>query len=149
MENYKGFYKVEQTNGTYVRATFYNPETNEYFSTCVRDYDYYDGSRDNDELYYMPIDDEACDAFRHANGMFRVGDKVNIVSGRKMVGETKTVADIYDFIPEHCIGWQNRMAYAVEYARFTDGTKCATKHCVYAEARKDLHEVDYMAVKAR
>lgn len=56
MEN--GFYKVAQTGGTYVVATFYNPETGDMKSKCVRDYDYSDCSRDDDELYYMEINED-------------------------------------------------------------------------------------------
>lgn len=54
----KGFYKVAQNGGCYISATFYNPDTKEVVSCCVRDYDYADCSRDNDELYYIEIDEE-------------------------------------------------------------------------------------------
>ena len=54
----EGFFKVNQSGGSYVTAEFYNPTTGETRSECVRDYDYGDCSRDNDELYNMPIDKE-------------------------------------------------------------------------------------------
>ena len=47
----EGFFKVKQSGGSYVVAVFYNPYTGETRSECVRDYDYGDCSRDNDELY--------------------------------------------------------------------------------------------------
>ena len=44
-----------KSGGSYVTAEFYNPTTGETRSECVRDYDYGDCSRDNDELYNMPF----------------------------------------------------------------------------------------------
>ena len=38
---------------------FFNPCTLEEYSKCVRDYDYMDCSRDDDEAYYMEIDKNA------------------------------------------------------------------------------------------
>lgn len=149
MDNYKGFYKISERGGTYVTAVFYNPTTNEIFETCVRDYDYYDGSRDNDELYYMPINDEAMVACQHAYGHFVAGDKVIIARGRKMVGETKTVKEIYDFVPSACAGYKYKSKYATEYARFTDGTKCATKNCDYLGEAHEPVMVMYSDVEAR
>ena len=52
-----GFFKVAENGGTYVTGVFYNPTTGEVKHELLRDYDYADGSRDNDELYYMPIDE--------------------------------------------------------------------------------------------
>ena len=49
------FYKVRQEGGSYVVATLYNPITKESKTICVRDYDYFDCSRDNDKIYYMDI----------------------------------------------------------------------------------------------
>ena len=40
----EGFYKVCQSGGTYVTATFFNPCTLEEYTQCVRDYDYSDCS---------------------------------------------------------------------------------------------------------
>jgi len=94
MENLNGFYKVAQDGGSYVVATFYNPETNETFSKCVRDYDYSDCSRDNDELYYMDIDNEARIKWLHSKGVILVGDTVEVVKGRKVpVGTVARVID--------------------------------------------------------
>ena len=137
MNNYKGFYKVTEEGGTYVVSYFYNPETNEYFSACTRDYDYADGSRDNDELYYMPIDKEVRRVYLRHLGNILIGDKIIIFKGRKMLGEVKTVADEREYIPPHCEGWSNRHAYAVWYFQFTDGTSVAQKNC------KALVELEY------
>lgn len=94
MENLNGFYKVAQDGGTYVVATFYNPLTNESISKCVRDYDYADCSRDNDELYYMDIDNEARIKWLHSKGVILVGDVVEVVKGRKIpVGTVARVTD--------------------------------------------------------
>ena len=94
MENLNGFYKVAQDGGTYVVATFYNPVTNESISKCVRDYDYADCSRDNDELYYMDIDNEARIKWLHSKGVILVGDVVEVVKGRKIpVGTVARVTD--------------------------------------------------------
>ena len=49
----QGFFKVDQRGGSYVVAQFYNPDTGETRSECVRDYDYGDCSRDKDDLYDM------------------------------------------------------------------------------------------------
>lgn len=94
MENLNGFYKVAQDGGTYVVATFYNPVTNECITKCVRDYDYADCSRDNDELYYMDIDNEARTKWLHSKGVILVGDVVEVVKGRKIpVGTVARVTD--------------------------------------------------------
>lgn len=94
MENLNGFYKVAQDGGTYVVATFYNPVTNETFTKCVRDYDYADCSRDNDELYYMDINNEARTKWLHSKGVILIGDMVEVIKGRKVpVGTVARVTD--------------------------------------------------------
>ena len=82
MEN--RFYKVGQDGGTYVVATLYNPITDETKTQRVRDYDYADGSRDDDELYDMPIDEEVRRIWLHRNGLILVGDTIKVVKGRKI-----------------------------------------------------------------
>ena len=79
-----GFKKVAQDGGTYVVATFYNPETKEVKTKCVRDYDYADCSRDDDDLYCMPIDEQACRDYKHYCGMILQDDLVEVVKGRKV-----------------------------------------------------------------
>lgn len=102
MENFdfleKGFYKVAQTGGNYVVATFYNPDTKEEISKCVRDYDYSDCSRDNDELYFMPIDENVKIEWLHGKGVILIGDKIKVVKGRKVpIGTISEVIDKRDF----------------------------------------------------
>ena len=53
------FYKVAQSGGSFVVAILFDPETKETKDVVARDYDYADCSRDNDEVYYMPINEEA------------------------------------------------------------------------------------------
>lgn len=79
-----GFYKVAQEGGCYISATFYNPDTKETISKCVRDYDYADCSRDNDELYNMEIDEKVKCQWLHDRGSILVGDTVEVVKGRKV-----------------------------------------------------------------
>ncbi len=90
----KGFYKVGQSGSCYVSATFYNPETKETKTCCVRDYDYADCSRDDDDLYYMEINEEVRKQFMHDNGYILIGDTVKVVKGRKVpIGTVAKVTD--------------------------------------------------------
>lgn len=79
-----GYKKVAESGGCFVTATFFNPETGEEVSGCVRDYDYADGSRDIDELYYMQIDEEAKVMWMHSHGGILKGDTVEVIKGRKV-----------------------------------------------------------------
>ena len=89
-----GFYKVAHNGGCYVTATFYNPTTNESLSLCVRDYDYMDGSRDNDELYFMEINEGVRKQWLHSKGIILVGDVVEVIKGSKVpIGTVAKVTD--------------------------------------------------------
>ena len=96
----EGFYKVCQSGGTYVTAIFFNPCTLEEYTQCVRDYDYSDCSRDDDELYYMDIDRNAERAWKHHNGEILWGDEVKVVKGRKVpvgtIANVKEIRPYYD-----------------------------------------------------
>lgn len=95
--NLDGFYKVGQGGSIYITATFYNPKTKEVIIERVRDYDYADCSRDNDELYYMPIDENVRTQYLHDHGCILKGDTVKVVKGRKVpIG---TVAKVIDKKP--------------------------------------------------
>lgn len=112
------FYKVKQEGGTFIVATFFNPITKEVKTECVRDYDYADGSRDNDELYYMPIDEMVERIFkRDILGLIQIGDRVEVVKGRKLpIGTIGTVAKVYD--------WRDRYGRKqATYAVLEDGQK--------------------------
>ncbi len=124
----KGFYKVGENGGAFVSALFVNPETWETKLICVRDYDYSDGSRDNDELYYMPINEEVKNKWhmhvRKVEGIVGEGDTVKVVKGRKIpIG---TVAVVESIRP-----WKDKYGRVqTEYAVFTDGRKTSVNNCV-------------------
>ena len=92
------FYKVSQTGGSYVVAILFNPETKETKNVVARDYDYADCSRDNDEVYYMPINEEARRAYLRHIGVISIGDTIKVVKGRKVpIGTIDTVVDKRDW----------------------------------------------------
>lgn len=117
------FYKVSHTGGTYVIGTFFNPFTNETKVEVLRDYDYSDCSRDNDELYYMDINDEARTAYIHHKGGIVVGDKVKVVKGRTIekgfVGVVKAIYPYNDIYGR----------WMADYIYFTDGRKINKANC--------------------
>lgn len=121
MEN--KFYKVDQTGGTYVTALFVNPVTWETKRVCVRDYDYEDCSRDNDELYYMPIDADVAEAWRKHIGIVAAGDTVEVYQGRKVpVGTVAKVVRVYD--RRDCYGRVQNT-----YAVLDNGQKTSVFNC--------------------
>ena len=106
-----GFAKVYQnTSGSLITATFYNVETKERISEVVRDYDYSDCSRDNDQLYRMPIDKDALRRYNVDNNIVFEGATVVVVKGRKVpIG---TVAKVEKIVPWcDCYG-RTRTTYA-------------------------------------
>lgn len=121
-----GFFKVKQEGGTYVVATFFNPETKESFTKCVRDYDYSDCSRDDDELYYMEINEAARRAWLRHNGVIQIGDAVKVVKGRKVpVGTVAIVSDITK--------WRDQYGRVQTiYAVLDNGMKTNIDNCVIA-----------------
>lgn len=116
------FYKVKQSGGTYVTATLFNPITKETTSKCVRDYDYYDGSRDNDELYYEEINEEVKRAYYRFIGKLQPDDTVEVVKGRKIpIGVKATVIKVYNIYDKY-----NR--YVDEYAYLSCGKSTSTSN---------------------
>lgn len=120
----KGFYKIGQDGGTYVVAHFYNPTTKEFISKCVRDYDYSDCSRDDDELYYMPINEQVKTIYLHDNGCILVGDMAKVVKGRTIehgyigkVVKKKEYTDRYG-------------RWIADYIYFEDGKKINIANCI-------------------
>lgn len=92
-----GFYKVAQEGATFVLVTLFNPETCEERHEVARDYDFFDRSRDNDELYYLEINKDIERIWRHRNGEILINDTVFVIKGRKVpVG---TVAKVIDKKP--------------------------------------------------
>lgn len=126
MEIKKGFYKVFQSGGSYVTATFFNPETKEEYSKCVRDYDYADCSRDDDEGYNAEINEEARKAWKHHNGVICEGDKVKVVKGKKIpLGTIATVKSIYPY-------YDCYHRWIADYVYFVEGGKTNINNCVLA-----------------
>lgn len=123
----KGFYKVAQSGGTFITATFYNPETDEEITTCVRDYDYMDRSRDNDDLYDMPILDEENPVFRkyaHKHGRFLKGDTVFVFKGRKVpIGYSGKVARVKEIRDRY-------RRWVADYIVFEDGQQTNVNNCI-------------------
>lgn len=91
------FYKVNEDGGTFVTADFYNPITKESKHEVVRDYDCSDGSRDNDELYYMPINEDVRRIWLHDRGIIQVDDLIEVVKGRTI--PHGTIARVIDKKP--------------------------------------------------
>lgn len=118
-----GYYKVAQSGGTYIVATFFNPETEEECSLCVRDYDYSDCSRDIDDLYYQQIDKDARRKWYRKHGVICTGDTIKVVKGRKIpIGTIAVVERIYD--------WKDQYGRVqTTYCVFTDGRKTSISNC--------------------
>ena len=122
-EETKGFKKVAQSGGSYITATLYNPTTKEVIVKCVRDYDYDDGSRDDDELYYAPIDEEALKMYRHDNGIICIGDNVVVVKGRTI--EHGYIGEVISIKP-----YRDRYGrWLADYIYFKDGRKINVANC--------------------
>ena len=122
-----GFKKVKQEGGTFVVATFFNPDTGESYSACVRDYDYSDCSRDDDEAYNAPIDEQARRLYLRSIGVIQPGDTVRVVKGRKIPVGTVAVVD-------RTAWWHDRFGRPQTlYAYFTDGRKTSVENCQIVE----------------
>lgn len=118
-----GFFKVNQTGGSYVVALFFNPTTKETYTKRVRDYDYDDCRNDDDELYCMPIDEAVAEIYRKHIGIVAVGDTVEVIKGRKIPhGTIGKVVRVYDW--KDCYG-RVQSTYAV----FEDGSKTSVYNC--------------------
>lgn len=124
MKDLTGYFKVAQDGGTFITATFYNPATGDEIVECVRDYDYFDKSRDNDELYFMAIDENARRDWLHRYNIFSPGDTVMIFKGRKLpVG---TVATVKSRKP-----YRDRYGRTVAYyLYFENGTRTNENNCI-------------------
>ena len=126
----EGWKKIGQEGGTYIIATFWREDTDETISTCVRDYDYADCSRDNNELYYMDIDTEAWDRYarKHMNGIFK-GDIVEIYKGRKSLGTRGKVVDKYQYRDRYG-------RFVAMYLVLDNGIRVQQQNCKVVEERK-------------
>lgn len=129
IDSFPGFFKVAQSGGSYVTATLYNPTTGEDKIVTVRDYDYADCSRDNDEVYNTPINDEVRRVWLHKGGHILVGDTVEVVKGRKVkVGTIAIVKEIRPYYDRYG-------RWVADYLYFTDGQRTNINNCkMYAIA---------------
>lgn len=122
----KGFYKIAQSGGSYVVATFYNPDTKEVKTKGVRDYDYSDCSRDDDELYYMPINEDVKRVYLHDNGCILVGDMAKVVKGRTIEhGYIGKVVNRREYTDKYG-------CWLADYIYFEDGRKINVANCILA-----------------
>lgn len=122
-----GFKKIGQEGGTFIVATFWNEKTNEIQTKCVRDYDYSDCSRDIDELYYMPIDEDASKKYGHSIGLIFDGDFIEVFKGRKVpIGTVAKVKKIYAVKDKY-----NR--WVADYALLENGMRTNVNNCRYIE----------------
>lgn len=94
---------VINNDGSYERVTYMTDDMRTWGNKCVID--------------ATPLEQEE---YRKYRNDFRVYDKVKIISGRKMLGEIKTVESIFDIN----INYKN-----ISYLGFSDGTKCQASHC--------------------
>ena len=121
MEN--KYYKVSQVGNSFVTGYFYNPITKEEKRIVLRDYDYDDCNRDNDELYYMPINEEVRKIWLHDNGIIQIGDAVKVVKGRKVA--IGTIAKVVSFSE-----WKDRYGKAqCTYAHLDNGQRTNVYNC--------------------
>lgn len=100
---------VLNNDGTYSRVTYMdNDDMRTWNNIC--------------EIDATP---EELESYRKYKCDFRNGDQVQIVSGRKMKGETKTVDYKYTVNIEQLYQHGH-----INYLRFTDGTAVQAKHCI-------------------
>jgi hypothetical protein len=94
---------VVNSDGSYERITYMTDDMRTWGNECVID--------------ATPLEQEA---YRKHINDFRIYDKVKIVSGRKMVGEIKTIESMFNVN----VNYKN-----IRYLGFSDGTKCQAIHC--------------------
>ena len=123
----QGFYKVGENGGTFVTGRFFNPVTLEAGTKRLRDYDYSDGSRDNDSLYYMPINHEVEKIFAHLRGWVFKGDLVEVFKGRKVpTGTTGTITGFRYW--KDCYG-RIQTTYALIHTSTGEDVKTSVTNC--------------------
>lgn len=118
-----GYYKVELTGGSLISAIFFNPATKEIKHIIVRDYDYEKDVKDNDELYFLPIDESARREYLHYNGIICIDDQIEIYKGRKYpAGTTGRVTKIKPYYDRY-----NR--FICNYLYLDNGCKVSADNC--------------------
>lgn len=122
--NMEGFYKVNQNGTSIITVDFYNPETGEERHCVVRDYDYYDGSRDCDELYNMEINQDVRIMWLRKHGVICPGDTVMVIKGRKVpVGTIAKVTFRKPYFDKY-------RRWVCDYLYFDNGMKTNVDNCI-------------------
>lgn len=68
--------------------------------------------------------EEELEAYRKYRNKFQIGDKVQIIDGRKMKNEIKEIAKMFRYVVPNTYGKQY-----TDYLVFTDGTKVNKLYC--------------------
>ena len=93
--NINGFYKVNENGYSLTEATFYNPDTGESFSKIVWDMDDDRVCWEAGEYRDLSINNKVARLWKRHNGVIQDGDKVMVVSGRKVpIGTVSYVREI-------------------------------------------------------
>ena len=126
MNNYKGFYKVNESNGGVCVGTFYNPDTKESFTKIIWDIDrpYLNDDEEVDILRYLNIDKDIRCKWLNDNGVVQVGDTIKVFKGRKVpVGTIAKVKAIYPFYDKY-------HRWKADYVYLDNGMKTNINNCV-------------------
>ena len=84
-----------------------------------------DDKRTWDNEAIIDADEEELELYRKRMKQFKVGDKVKIVDGRKMKGETKIIKRMFRYTVPGTYGKQY-----TDYLVFTDDTKVNKHYCI-------------------
>lgn len=95
-------------NGSYEKVTYMTDDIRDYANEAIVD-----------------ANEEQLEHYRKYRNKFKIGDKIKIIKGRKMVGEEKIVAKFFTYRPNGTYGHQD-----IDYLVFTDGTKVNKLNCV-------------------
>ena len=119
MDNYNGYFKVEESCGSVSVGKFYNPETKKEFSKIIYD-------NDDDRLLFddeiqalrqLPLNEMVRYHWKHEKGIPQKGDMVEVVKGRKVPKGTKGVIVAIHPIYDKYRRWQ------ADYVYFDNGLK--------------------------
>ena len=96
------------SDGSYEKVTYMTDDIRDYANEAIVD-----------------ANEEQLETYRKYKNRFKIGDKIKIVKGRKMVGEEKIVNKFFTYRPNGTYGDQD-----IDYLVFTDGTKVNKLNCV-------------------
>lgn len=122
--NINGFYKVAENGFSITEATFFNPETGESFSKIVWDMDDDRVAWDAGQYRDLPINETVSRLWKRHNGVIQTGDRVMIVSGRKVpIG---TVAKVESIRPMN----DRYGRWVADYVYLDNGMRTNITNCV-------------------